>query len=155
MPTIRDRLHDIYTDLEMSERRKAEIHRILHDLRGVIDDISQSDESQAVIRTRNGAVDDVVIDCDQVHLEQMDDGVWSLILYRGDERVAFMIAPAIHRRDGFSQPWNDVGLIEDTVGCEFENTKDENAGKPQFQYGDPKEWRTNRRKLVIEREEQG
>lgn len=81
---------------------------------------------QAVIRTRNGEVDDIWIENVDVHLERMDRDEWSLILYRGDERVAFSIdleaenVPHPRIRDGIRMLGIGVVLHEDEIGCERE-----------------------------------
>lgn len=40
---------------------------------------------------REGQEDDIVIQCDQIHLERMDRNLWSLLVYQGDKRVNFNI----------------------------------------------------------------
>lgn len=39
----------------------------------------------------HGKHDDIVIQCDSIHLEQMDNNSWWLGVYRGDKRICFSI----------------------------------------------------------------
>jgi len=54
-----------------------------------------------------GKEDDIVIDCDSIHLERMDDNFWWLGIYKGDKRVAFHI---ITEQDGLN-----VRLVENEL----------------------------------------
>ena len=109
-------------EVELPElKNPAEIAKIflrkVQDMERDIEQIQSEDVPQAVIRTRNGAVDDVVIDCDQVHLEQMDDDVWSLIVYRGEQRVMFSVNAEPQRGIvGWDSGRMSVSLTEDTIG---------------------------------------
>lgn len=117
MPTIRDRLREIYNDLD--DDYDISLNPRFDELQEIIRELHPMPQ-QAVIRTRNGAVDDVVIDCDQVHLERMDDGVWSLILYRGEQKVMFEICWQVvgHKHGACTRL--DAEVTEDTIGCERE-----------------------------------
>lgn len=44
------------------------------------------------IRTRNGKVDDIVIDQVDIHLEDMDGNNWWLGVYQGKKRATFWIS---------------------------------------------------------------
>ena len=39
----------------------------------------------------NGDEDDIVIQCNSIHLERMDMGYWSLLVHRGDRLVNLQI----------------------------------------------------------------
>jgi hypothetical protein len=67
-------------------------------------------EALTVVRPdAQGEPDDIVIDCDRIHLERMDQHYWWLGVYRGDKRICFHLAAAgnIAR----------VAIVEDELGA--------------------------------------
>lgn len=108
-----DKLRSIYTNLD--NRREFAIDEAIDDLHELIGRLSESNQ-QAVIRARNGEVDDIWIESVDVHLERMDRDEWSLLFYRGNERVGF----TIKSRDSWPKLDTYVSLTEDTIGCERE-----------------------------------
>jgi hypothetical protein len=68
------------------------------------------DEPRAIIRPDDtGAIDEVVIDCTNIHLERMSDDCWCLIVDRGTQQAIFDIC-----RKGKEVL---VTLFEDGLGC--------------------------------------
>lgn len=118
-----DKLRSIYTDLD--NRREFAIDGAIDDLHDLIEGLGESSQ-KAVIRTRNGEVDDIWIESVDVHLERMDRDEWSLLLYRGKKRVNFSIDLGVEvvslpgTLDGVRMLMVNVSLNEDEVGCERE-----------------------------------
>ena len=63
---------------------------------------------------RTGQPDDLVVDCDMVHLEKEDSGVWFLAIYRGNRRIALRFRSAVGIRMFVDE--DELGLIDDTLG---------------------------------------
>lgn len=69
----------------------------------------------AIIRRVNGQVDDVAIHCGCIHLEQMDDTCWSLVVMRGRQEVCFSIWYDRKRRQVVAEVQHDnIGCTDDT-----------------------------------------
>ena len=45
----------------------------------------------------NGKPDDIVIKCDSVHLERLNDGCWWIGAYKGDERIVIYLTVEDYR----------------------------------------------------------
>ncbi len=108
-----DKLRSIYTDLD--NRREFAIDGAIDDLHDLIEGLGESSQ-KAVIRTVNREIDDVFVENVDVHLERMDRDEWSLLFYRGNERVGF----TIKSRDSWPKLDTYVSLTEDTIGIERE-----------------------------------
>ena len=64
---------------------------------------------------KRGALDDIVIDCDAIHLERMDADHWYLGIRRGEQHVKFSIRREGKRRVEVSCYQDDIGLTDDTA----------------------------------------
>lgn len=45
-----------------------------------------------IVRRHEGSIDEVYIDCNNVHLERMDDNCWCLIIQRGKKILHLSLA---------------------------------------------------------------
>ena len=73
-------------------------------------------DKKTIIRPdpQTGEPDDIVVDCDLIHLERMDDHWWWLGVYRGDKRITFHISAKDHVAK--------VEVVEDELGA-IDDTK--------------------------------
>ena len=61
-----------------------------------------------------GAPDDIVVDCETMHLERMDDNFWWLGCYRDNKRITFYINQ--------TETGIEVTVVEDDLGA-IDDTK--------------------------------